>query len=65
MASILVTLERIFCDYFKCSFLENKERFNNFLCIFEIYIKFWALQKKASLIAEVFRKLLTLKDVVT
>ena len=48
---------------------DTKRFFSIFFCIFEIYFKFWTLskkkKKKMTLIAEVFPKLQTMKNVVT
>ena len=66
MTSILFVIAMIYCSQFKCNYLRNK---NIFLCF---HHNFWNLgqilhvsQKKMSLIAYVFPKLETAKDVVS
>ena len=46
MTSILFLIETIYCNIFRCSYLKNKKKFSNFLCIFEIRIKFRKFSKK-------------------
>ena len=39
-------IETIYSSHFRCDYLRNKKYFWIFLCIFEIYIKFWTFLKK-------------------
>ena len=63
--SILVIIRRIYRYQLKWNYLQNYKHFLIFYCISGIFINFGTFSKKTSLIARVFRKLLTPKDVLT
>ena len=65
MASILLLVENIKCKQFRCIYMKNKKNFWNFFFpFFETTLNFEHFQTKIALIAYVFPKLWTAKNVV-
>ena len=65
MTSIPLLVETIQCKQFRCIYLKNKTFFLQFFAaFFKSALTFEHFQKKMSLIASVFLKLLTSKHVV-
>ena len=65
MMSIILLIRRIYRYHFKCNYLKNDRLSVVFITFLEFTLYFEHFQSKTSLIAWVFLKLLTLKDVVT
>ena len=65
MTSIIFLIGRIYCNQFKCHYLRNKNIFPNFFLLFwNLHQILNILKQKMTLIAYVFRKLRTPKNVV-
>ena len=65
MPSIPLLVETIECTEFRCIYLKNKRLFPNFYFVFfESALNFELFQKKMTLIAYVFKKLPTTKNVL-
>ena len=66
MTSIPAAICRIYGKYFKRHYLRKKNFFPIFYCISEMCMKFKAFsKKKMSILAQLFPKLLMLKEVAT
>ena len=65
MTSIPLLVEKIECTQFRCNYLKNRRSFLNlFAGFFESALNFEHFQKKMTLIAYVFPKLPTTKNVL-
>ena len=65
MTSIPLVLETSECKQFRCIYLQKKSSFSQFFAaFFESALNFDQFQKKMTLIACVFPKLPTMKDVL-
>ena len=65
MASIRFLIETIWRNEFRCNYLKNKKTFPNFFPHFWNLVEIWNIfKKKLTLIADVFTKFFTPKDMV-